>query len=64
MVTSLIKILFIHLVEVGEAKAADPQEPVTRKGYLISLKTGERTEIRERDVVSLYFMTFMTILYK
>uniref|UniRef100_A0A1A9VQW0 Protein kinase domain-containing protein n=2 Tax=Glossina TaxID=44049 RepID=A0A1A9VQW0_GLOAU len=30
--------------------AADPQAPVTRKGFLISIKTGEPTEIKERDV--------------
>lgn len=33
-------------------KISDPQAPVTRKGFLISIKTGEPTEIRERDVVS------------
>ncbi|XP_061393739.1 cyclin-dependent kinase 10 [Musca vetustissima] len=42
--------MFAHKDEVGEAKAADPQAPVTRKGFLISLKTGEPKEILERDV--------------
>ncbi|XP_075154394.1 cyclin-dependent kinase 10 [Haematobia irritans] len=31
-------------------KEVDPVAPVTRKGYLISIKTGEPIEIRERDV--------------
>lgn len=34
--------------------AADPQAPVTRKGFLISIKTGEPTEIKERDVVYIH----------
>lgn len=37
---------------MGENKPADPQAPVTRKGFLISIKTGDPTEIKERDVVS------------
>ena len=39
---------------MGENKPADPQAPVTRKGFLISIKTGDPTEIKERDVVSEY----------
>lgn len=37
---------------MSENKPADPQAPVTRKGFLISIKTGDPTEIKERDVVS------------
>ncbi|KAM7346774.1 cyclin-dependent kinase 10 [Cochliomyia hominivorax] len=36
--------------EMSENKPADPQAPVTRKGFLISIKTGDPTEIKERDV--------------
>ena len=41
---------------MGENKPADPQAPVIRKGFLISIKTGDPTEIKERDVVSEYHL--------
>uniref|UniRef100_A0A1A9W0T8 Protein kinase domain-containing protein n=1 Tax=Glossina brevipalpis TaxID=37001 RepID=A0A1A9W0T8_9MUSC len=36
--------------DTHKVAAQDPQAPVTRKGFLISIKTGEPTEIKERDV--------------
>ncbi|XP_067634450.1 cyclin-dependent kinase 10 isoform X1 [Eurosta solidaginis] len=35
---------------VEAIKSSDPQAPVTRKGYLISIKTGEPIEIKDGDV--------------
>lgn len=45
----------VNIVDEDQRKAVqsyDPQAPVTRKGVLRSLTTGQPIEIREEDVVN------------
>lgn len=48
----------VNIVDEDQRKAVqsyDPQAPVTRKGVLRSLTTGQPIEIREDDVVNWIF---------
>lgn len=48
----------VNIVDEDQRKAVqsyDPQAPVTRKGVLRSLTTGQPIEIREEDVVNWIF---------